>query len=107
MVLVARRRERLEQLAADLPRSLVLPADLGDPTAAAGVVRQVADAYGRLDVLVNAAGVTNVVPTAKEPLNEFRHVLDVNLVAPFRVQAQAAAALMRNTAGAASSTSRR
>jgi NAD(P)-dependent dehydrogenase (short-subunit alcohol dehydrogenase family) len=98
VVLVARRRDRLDQLAAELPRSHVIAADLGDPSAATEVVDEVARTFGRLDVLVNAAGVTNVVPATKEPLSEFRHVLDVNLVAPFAL-AQAAVAVMRENGG--------
>lgn len=57
--LVARRRERLEALAAALggpERALALPADVSEPGAAERVVRAVTDAWGRLDLLVNAAG---------------------------------------------------
>jgi NAD(P)-dependent dehydrogenase (short-subunit alcohol dehydrogenase family) len=98
VVLVARRRERLEALAAELPGAVALPADLSDPSRAAGLVADVVGRCGRLDVLVNAAGITNPTPATKETLEDFRSVLDVNLVAPFTL-AQAAVGAMREVGG--------
>jgi NAD(P)-dependent dehydrogenase (short-subunit alcohol dehydrogenase family) len=98
VVVVARRRERLDALSAQLERSHVIAADLSDPDASAAVVGEVGRRLGRLDLLVNAAGVTNVVPAHKEVAGDFRRVLDVNLLAPFLLS-QAAVALMRETEG--------
>jgi NAD(P)-dependent dehydrogenase (short-subunit alcohol dehydrogenase family) len=98
VVLVARRRDRLEELAGELPGAVVVPADLSDPAAAAAVVGEAVDRCGRLDVLVNAAGVSNPVPATRETLDEFQWVLNVNLVAPFAL-AQAAVAAMRANGG--------
>jgi NAD(P)-dependent dehydrogenase (short-subunit alcohol dehydrogenase family) len=98
VVLVARRLDRLERLASELERSHPLVADLADPAAAVGVVDAVVDAQGRVDVLVNAAGITNTVPALKEGVEGFARVLDVNLVAPFAL-CQAAAGVMRTNGG--------
>jgi NAD(P)-dependent dehydrogenase (short-subunit alcohol dehydrogenase family) len=98
VVLVARRRDRLEELAGELPGAVVVPADLSDPAAAAAVVGEAVDRCGRLDVLVNAAGVSNPVPATRETLDEFQWMLNVNLVAPFAL-AQAAVAAMRANGG--------
>ena len=57
LVLVARRRERLEALAAELGGATVIAADLCEEAAPALVARRVADEHGRLDLLVNNAGV--------------------------------------------------
>jgi 3alpha(or 20beta)-hydroxysteroid dehydrogenase len=46
----------------------------------AAAVRATLDAFGRLDVLVNNAGVLSNATIAEMPLAEFRRVLDVNLV---------------------------
>jgi NAD(P)-dependent dehydrogenase (short-subunit alcohol dehydrogenase family) len=62
------------------------------------VVGEAVDRCGRLDVLVNAAGVSNPVPATRETLDEFQWVLNVNLVAPFAL-AQAAVAAMRANGG--------
>jgi uncharacterized protein len=57
LVLVARRRERLEALAAELGGATVIPADLRFPEAPATIAERVEAEHGRLDLLVNCAGV--------------------------------------------------
>jgi uncharacterized protein len=57
LVLVARRRERLEALAAELGGATVIAADLVDPGTPALVAERVEAEHGRLDLLVNNAGV--------------------------------------------------
>jgi NAD(P)-dependent dehydrogenase (short-subunit alcohol dehydrogenase family) len=71
-------------------------ADLGDETAARGLVASVLEAHGRLDVLVNNAGLSIRIPhtdlKAATPAL-WRRMLDVNLIAPFVLVAEAEAAL--------------
>jgi uncharacterized protein len=57
LVLLARRRERLEALAAELGGATVIAADLVDPATPALVAERVEAEHGRLDLLVNVAGV--------------------------------------------------
>ncbi|HEY4824421.1 MAG TPA: SDR family NAD(P)-dependent oxidoreductase [Solirubrobacteraceae bacterium] len=56
LVLVARRGERLEALAAELGGATVVALDLTDPDAPATVLEVVRREHGRLDLLVNNAG---------------------------------------------------
>lgn len=56
IVLVARRRERLETLAESLPKASHVAVDLLDEQAPARVLDHVAERHGRLDLLVNNAG---------------------------------------------------
>jgi NAD(P)-dependent dehydrogenase (short-subunit alcohol dehydrogenase family) len=100
VVLVARRLDRLQALAAELPGAVALPADLADPSAAPALVQDVVERCGQLDVLVNAAGITNPIPATRETLEQFQAVLGLNLVAPFAL-AQAAVAPMRQVGGGA------
>jgi NAD(P)-dependent dehydrogenase (short-subunit alcohol dehydrogenase family) len=90
VALVARRRERLEDLAADLGDALPYAADLADPAAVAGVVDATLDRFGRVDVLVNNAGFGRRAPAEEASLSTFRTVLEVNLVAPFALAQHAA-----------------
>ncbi len=63
-----------------------LQADLSDDAQARGLVAQVLEQHGRLDVLVNNAGTTQVVPhadLAAATPELWRHLYDVNVVAPF------------------------
>lgn len=61
VVAVARREERLAalltQLKADSPDSIYLAGDISDKAFAGGVVQQVAEQFGRVDILINNAGV--------------------------------------------------
>ena len=56
LVLVARRRERLETLAAELGGATVIAADLTDAATPGRVAERVEREHGRLDLLVNNAG---------------------------------------------------
>src|SRR4051812_34978292 len=61
VALVARRQDRIEVLAKEITgqggQAVALGADLTDPGAAAGVVASAIERLGRMDILVNAAGV--------------------------------------------------
>jgi NAD(P)-dependent dehydrogenase (short-subunit alcohol dehydrogenase family) len=95
VVLVARRRERLRQLAAELENdALPVAQDLAQVDEVGAVVEQTHDHYGRVDILVNNAGMVDVHPAEQEPLEEFRKVIDVNLVAPFALSQHAARAML-------------
>ena len=56
-VLAGRRREQLEQTAAEAPRSLVVPTDVADPASVHALFEKTRAAFGRLDVLFNNAGI--------------------------------------------------
>jgi NADP-dependent 3-hydroxy acid dehydrogenase YdfG len=85
VALVGRRPEPLEELAAELGEgALALPADVADPTAVDAAVAQVLAAWGRVDVLVNNAGLN--VPGRHLPdvdPQDWATVLQVNLTGTF------------------------
>jgi NAD(P)-dependent dehydrogenase (short-subunit alcohol dehydrogenase family) len=94
VVLVARRAERLTALAAELgERTRVEPADVTAAAAVRRIVDRTAAETGRLDILVNAAGIAKVVPAEEESEADFLNVLGTNLVAVFTA-CQAAARVM-------------
>ena len=71
-------------------RTHVVRADLSDPAAAERAVEEVADALGRLDVVVCSAGTIYRAPALELPLERWQETIAVNLTAAF-VVARAAA----------------
>ncbi|HSC03448.1 MAG TPA: SDR family NAD(P)-dependent oxidoreductase, partial [Solirubrobacteraceae bacterium] len=102
VVLVGRRRERLEELSWKLGNdALAVDQDLARVDDVGAVVDRTLERYGRVDVLVNNAGMVDVHPAEEEPLEEFRKVIDVNLVAPFALSQSAARAMLDGGDGGA------
>jgi NADP-dependent 3-hydroxy acid dehydrogenase YdfG len=83
VALVARRVERLEELATELRAgggtAVAIAADLTDATAASTAIDRTVTELGRLDTLVNAAGVMLNGPSEESPLQEWDQMVDVNL----------------------------
>jgi len=82
VVLVARRAERLRQLAAELGDCLVVPADLTRREDIARIVEAALARYGTIDVLVNNAGLGRYDWLERLPEDEIHTQIEVNLVAP-------------------------
>jgi NAD(P)-dependent dehydrogenase (short-subunit alcohol dehydrogenase family) len=83
VIMAARREDRLNVLATELPGAVPIICDVTDSDAVESLVRQTLIAHQRIDVLVNNAGIANVVPAEIETLEDFRRVMEVNLVAVF------------------------
>jgi NAD(P)-dependent dehydrogenase (short-subunit alcohol dehydrogenase family) len=87
VVLAARRADRLEALAKGLEArgcaALAVPADVAREDDVDRLVAATLEHFGRVDVLVNNAGITKILPAESEPLAEFRETLDVNLIGAF------------------------
>ena len=54
--------------------------DVTDPDQVVAAVEQAVAEFGRIDVLFNSAGVTKRVPAEDFPLEEWRWIIDVNLI---------------------------
>lgn len=89
VVVSARRRDRIDALAAALAAGEAVPCDVSVAGASAALVDGVVERHGRLDVVVANAGITAVTPALKERVEQFADVVTVDLVAPFEL-AQAA-----------------
>ncbi|PUA80384.1 SDR family NAD(P)-dependent oxidoreductase [Nocardioides currus] len=83
VVLGARRVEKLADTAklveATGRRALTVATDVADPEACQALVDAAMAEFGRVDVLVNNAGVGTAVPATHETPEQFRSVIDVNL----------------------------
>ncbi|MGO9560730.1 MAG: SDR family NAD(P)-dependent oxidoreductase [Acidimicrobiales bacterium] len=77
-----------EEVAASLSDGYYVQADVADATACEALIARTVERYGRLDVLVNNAGVTKVI--AHHDLDAvddetFRRILEVNVIGTFRL----------------------
>ncbi len=84
VALAARRKDRLEELAAgirgDGGTALVLEADITDQQQAADAVERTVTELGRLDTLINNAGVMLLGPAGGAPLDEWQRMVDLNVL---------------------------
>ncbi len=76
------------------------PADIADPSAVSALVAAAHAHWGRLDILINNAGVETFGSLLDYPLADWRRTLDVNLTGPF-LTSQAAGRVMRQQGGGA------
>ena len=63
--------------------ALDVPGDVSDEVQVAELAASVLERFGRVDVLVNNAGISSIRPAEELPTVEWRRVLDVNLTGPF------------------------
>lgn len=99
----ARRADRLEQLVARIAaaggEAVAVPADLADAEAAGRVVEQTVERLGRIDVLVNAAGVIQAGGVENADIAEWRRVIDINLISMLAACRAAIPAMKRQGGG--------
>jgi NADP-dependent 3-hydroxy acid dehydrogenase YdfG len=83
VVLVARRRDKLEALAERIGgggKALVIEADVSDQAQAQAAVEAAVGELGRLDTLVNNAGVMLLGPIVGAPLEEWQRMVTLNVL---------------------------
>jgi NAD(P)-dependent dehydrogenase (short-subunit alcohol dehydrogenase family) len=97
VALGARRADRMtpvvEAVEALGRKAIAVQTDVTSPEQATALVAAAVEQLGRIDVLVNNAGVGTAVPATREQPEEFRAVIDVNLMGSYWM-AQAAARAM-------------
>ena len=83
----------------DAVNTLALPCDVSDAKGVAAATETVGQRFGRLDALVNNAGIAVFAPIMETSDADWRRIMEVNLTGPF-LCTKAAAPLMREHGGA-------
>jgi NADP-dependent 3-hydroxy acid dehydrogenase YdfG len=85
VAMVARRADRLDALVREIEdaggKALALPGDVADEKVAQRVVAETLQRFGRLDILVNSAGIIDSGGVENADTARWRRVLDINLLA--------------------------
>ena len=88
VVAASRRQEETQQVAQQIGalgrRALPVTVNIRDRASIESLQRQVLDAFGKVDILVNAAGITHKAPTLECSEDDWNSVLDVNLNGTWR-----------------------
>ncbi len=83
LMLAARREERLQELVADIEKdggtAKYQVTDVSDRSGVEALAKAAKDAYGRIDVLVNNAGLMPLSPLAETKIDEWEKMVDVNI----------------------------
>jgi NAD(P)-dependent dehydrogenase (short-subunit alcohol dehydrogenase family) len=100
VVLTARRADRLDALATELPGAHVSVADMADDADRERLVADVLERFGRVDVLVNNAGVGGSVAVENEDVDRFRTSMEVNVTALWHLSKLCARSMIASGSGA-------
>jgi NADP-dependent 3-hydroxy acid dehydrogenase YdfG len=103
VALAARRAERLEALVSRIEagggRALALPGDMTVEAEAIRVVEETVSRLGRIDILINSAGVMQAGGIENCDVDEYRRVFDINLFATLYTCNAAVPHMLRQGAG--------
>ncbi|MBL8024543.1 MAG: SDR family NAD(P)-dependent oxidoreductase [Elusimicrobia bacterium] len=104
LALTARRKDRLDSLAEEIAKAgghspLILPADISKPDEARALVLSAASYFGRLDVLVNNAGILRMALFMAMPVNEMREIFETNFWATIETVRAAVPIMEKQGAG--------
>jgi 2-deoxy-D-gluconate 3-dehydrogenase len=84
------RRPATETAASIGDKAAAFRADLGSTTGAEDLFTQVKEKFGRIDILINNAGTIHRAAAEEVALEDWEHVLQVNLTSPFQLAQLAA-----------------
>ena len=96
VALVGRRAHALKETAADVEGALVSPCDVTDHAAVRATVATTLKTFGRLDVVVNNAGISATAPFAEVALERWREVMAVDVESVVVVTQAALPALLEH-----------
>jgi len=94
VAIAARRKDRLDALAQEID-AVAIEADISDREQAVGAVESTVDELGRLDTVVNNAGVMLLGPAEEAPLEEWEQMVAINVQGLLYVSHAAIAPLLK------------
>lgn len=99
LALVARSKEKLNQLAKELPDSIAIFADLSKVEDIKRMTKEAYEHFGRIDILVNNAGQGYDAPIEKIDVDTFRCIIDLDFLGPVVAMQQVIPIMRRHGGG--------
>ena len=85
VIAAARREDRLQDLANQYPNVIAVKCDVGDEAECKNLVEIVIKEYEKIDILINNAGISDPIPALEEDLNQFKRVIQIDLISCFHL----------------------
>ena len=85
VIAAARREDRLQELANQYPNVMAVKCDVGDEADCKNLVEIVIKEYEKIDILINNAGISDPIPALEEDLNQFKRVIQIDLISCFHL----------------------
>jgi NAD(P)-dependent dehydrogenase (short-subunit alcohol dehydrogenase family) len=92
-------KETLDELERMGAEAVATSGDVSDEEAVREIVRTTVDSFGRVDVLVNNAGVSLISPAENTTLSDWQRVLEINLTGPFLMCREFGKEMLRQGSG--------
>ena len=85
VIAAARREDRLQDLANQYPNVMAVKCDVGVEADCKNVVDTVINEFGKIDILINNAGISDPIPALEEDLDQFKRVIQIDLISCFHL----------------------
>ena len=85
VIAAARREDRLQDLANQYPNVMAVKCDVGNEADCKNLVEIVMKEYEKIDILINNAGISDPIPALEEDLNQFKRVIQIDLISCFHI----------------------
>ena len=85
VIAAARREGRLQDLANQYPDVMAVRCDVGVEADCKNLVDTIINEYGKIDILINNAGISDPIPALEEDLDLFKRVIQIDLISCFHL----------------------
>ena len=85
VIAAARREDRLQDLANQYPNVMAVKCDVGVEADCKNLVNTTINEYGKIDILINNAGISDPIPALEEDLDLFKRVIQIDLISCFHL----------------------
>ena len=85
VIAAARREDRLQDLANQYPDVMAVRCDVGVEADCKNLVDTIINEYGKIDILINNAGISDPIPALEEDIDLFKRVIQIDLISCFHL----------------------